>query len=60
VPPPIDAIALTQVTYDWMTSSNGVIGLGYPTWRVAAGPGVVSAALDSDVGDWWSRHRGYA
>jgi hypothetical protein len=53
---PIDAIMLDQQTYDWATSSNGVIGLGYDVARVIAGPGVVSAALDqSDGVDWWSK-----
>jgi hypothetical protein len=55
VAPPIDAIMLTQQTYDYATSSNGVIGLGYDTARVLCGPGVVSAALDRDVGDYWSK-----
>jgi hypothetical protein len=39
VPPPMDAMALDQVTYDYMTS-----GLGYPVGKVRAGPGVVSKA----------------
>jgi hypothetical protein len=53
---PIDAIMLDQQTYDYATSSNGVIGLGYDVARVIAGPGVVSAALDqSDGVDWWSK-----
>jgi hypothetical protein len=55
VAPPIDAIMLTQQTYDYCTSSNGVIGLGYDTARVRVGPGVVSAALDRDVGDYWNK-----
>jgi hypothetical protein len=37
VPPPMDAIALDQVTYDYMTSR-----LGYPVGKVRAGPGVVA------------------
>jgi hypothetical protein len=37
VPPPMDAIALDQVTYDYMTGR-----LGYPVSKVRAGPGVVS------------------
>ena len=55
VAPPIDAIMLTQATYDYVTSSNGAIGLGYDTARVLCGPGVISAALDRDVGDYWSK-----
>jgi hypothetical protein len=55
VAPPIDAIMLSQQTYDYVTSSNGVIGLGYDTARVLCGPGVVSAALDRDIGDYWSK-----
>jgi hypothetical protein len=40
-PPPIDAIAQDQATWNYMTSSNGVVGLcGYPAWRVNAVPGV--------------------
>jgi hypothetical protein len=39
--PPIDAVPYDQFTYDYMTSRNGVIGMSYPYWRVAAGPGVV-------------------
>ena len=52
VPPPVDAIALTQQTFDYMTSSNGVIGLNHDPNRVGCGPGVISTALDRDVGDW--------
>jgi hypothetical protein len=39
VPPPPDAVALTQQTYDFMTS-NGQVGLSYPYWIVRPGPGV--------------------
>jgi hypothetical protein len=39
VPPP-DAVPLDQQTYDFMTS-NGVVGLSYPYWQVAVGPGIV-------------------
>jgi len=52
---PVDAIALDQITYDWATSSNGVIGLYLDVNRVACGPGVVSAALDRDQGDYWNK-----
>jgi hypothetical protein len=38
--PPIDCIPLDQATYNFMTS-NGVIGLGFPYWRVAVSPGIV-------------------
>jgi len=31
--PPIDAVALNQLTYDFMTS-NDVVGLSYPYWEV--------------------------
>jgi hypothetical protein len=31
--PPPDAVALNQLTYDFMTS-NDVVGLGYPYWEV--------------------------
>ena len=55
VAPPIDCIPLTQVTYDYMTSTGGQIGLGYDVARVAWGPGVVTAALDPPTGDWWSK-----
>jgi hypothetical protein len=55
VAPPIDAIMLSQSTYDYCTSSNGVIGLGYDTARVRCGPGVQSTALDRDQGDYWSK-----
>ena len=55
VAPPMDAVMLTQATYDYCTSSNGVIGLGYDTARVLCGPGVQSTALDRDVGDYWSK-----
>ena len=55
VAPPIDAIMLTQQTYDYVTSSNGVIGLGYDTARVLCGPGVVSAAVDQPPPDYWNR-----
>jgi hypothetical protein len=41
VPPPIDAIPLDQLTYNYMTNSNGVIGCGYFYWQVKPGPGVV-------------------
>jgi hypothetical protein len=37
VPPPMDAVALDQVTYDYMTSR-----LAYPVSKVRAGPGVTS------------------
>jgi hypothetical protein len=40
VPPPMDAIALDQLTYDYMTGR-----LGYPVSKVRAGPGVASKAL---------------
>jgi hypothetical protein len=49
VPPPMDAIALDQVTYDYMTSR-----LGYPVSKVRAGPGVVSKALPP-ADERWSR-----
>jgi hypothetical protein len=52
---PQDAIALDQQTYDWATSSNGVIGLYLDPNRMRCGPGVVSTALDRDQGDWWSK-----
>jgi hypothetical protein len=55
VPPPVDAVALTQATFDYMTSSNGVIGLMHDRNRVRVGPGVVSTALDKDVGDYWNK-----
>jgi hypothetical protein len=42
VPPPVDAIALDQATYDYMTGR-----LGYPISKVRAGPGVVSKASPS-------------
>jgi hypothetical protein len=50
VPPPMDAIALDQVTYDYMTSR-----LGYPVSKVRAGPGVVSKALPLAKDDWEER-----
>jgi hypothetical protein len=37
--PPIDGVAMDQTTYNFMVS-NGVIGLGYPHYRVAYGAGV--------------------
>jgi hypothetical protein len=40
VPPPMDAIALDQATYDYMTGR-----LGYPVSKVRAGPGVASKTL---------------
>jgi hypothetical protein len=52
---PVDAIALDQVTYNFMTSSNGVSGLYLDVNRVGCGPGVVSAALDRDQGDYWEK-----
>jgi hypothetical protein len=55
VAPPIDAIMLTQATYDYCTSSNGVIGLGYAPGRVAVGPGVVSTA--PGMPDWYWQER---
>jgi hypothetical protein len=55
VPPPVDAIALTQATHDYMTSSNGVIGLNYAPGRVRVGPGVVSAA--PGMPDWYWQER---
>jgi hypothetical protein len=42
VPPPMDAIALDQATYDYMTGR-----LGYPISKVQAGPGVISKPLSS-------------
>jgi hypothetical protein len=54
VPPPVDAIALTQQTFDYMTSSNGVVGLYLDVNRVRVGFGVVSTALDQGS-DYWSR-----
>jgi hypothetical protein len=38
--PPIDAVALTQQTYDYMVS-RGVNGLGYPYWQVKVAPGII-------------------
>jgi hypothetical protein len=55
VVPPIDAVMLTQATYDYVTSSNGVIGLGYAPGRVAVGPGVVSTA--PGMPDWYWQER---
>jgi hypothetical protein len=53
---PIDAIALDQISYDWMTSTNGQIhGLGFDVNRVQCGPGVVSAALDRGDRDYWEK-----
>jgi hypothetical protein len=52
VPPPVDAIALTQVTADWMTSTNGQLGLNYDPNRVAVGPGVVSAGSKMPAWYW--------
>jgi hypothetical protein len=52
---PVDAVALDQQTFDYMTSSNGVIGLYLDVNRVGCGPGVVSTALDRDVGDYWTK-----
>jgi hypothetical protein len=40
----MDAIALDQVTYDYMTSR-----LGYPVGKVGAGPGVVSKATLAEM-----------
>jgi hypothetical protein len=40
VPPPIDAIPLNQYTYDWMTSNNGRVGLGYFYTTIAVVDGV--------------------
>jgi hypothetical protein len=51
---PQDAIPLDQVTNDWMVS-YGVMGLYLDPNRVICGPGVVSRAVDRDVGDWWSK-----
>jgi hypothetical protein len=39
VPPPPDAVALNQATYDFMVS-NGTVGLSYPYWLVRYGPGI--------------------
>src|SRR5262249_22424834 len=44
--PPIDAVPLTQYTYDFMTNNNGVIGLGYPYWAVRYGSGIIPVAGD--------------
>jgi hypothetical protein len=44
--PPIDAVALNQYTYDYMTNNNGVIGLGYPYWAVRYGSDVIPIAGD--------------
>jgi hypothetical protein len=53
---PIDAIALDQITADFMTSTNGQLyGLGYDVNRVAVGPGVVSRALDRGDRDYWEK-----
>ena len=40
VPAPIDAIPLNQYTYDWMTSNNGRVGLGYFYTTIAVVDGV--------------------
>jgi hypothetical protein len=40
VAPPPDCVPLNQQTYDWFTS-NGIIGLGYPYWKIAVVAGVV-------------------
>jgi hypothetical protein len=55
VAPPVDAVALDQVTHDYMTSSNGVIGLNYAPGRIRVGPGVVSAA--PGMPDWYWQER---
>jgi hypothetical protein len=52
---PVDAIMLDQQTYDFATSSNGVIGLYLDVNRVRCGPGVQSTALDPPTGDYWNR-----
>jgi hypothetical protein len=52
---PVDAIALDQQTYNYMTSTGGVSGLYLDPNRVGCGPGVVSAAVDKDVGDYWNK-----
>jgi hypothetical protein len=53
---PVDAIALDQCTYDFMTSTGGQIyGLGFDVNRVAVGPGVVSRALDRSDRDYWEK-----
>ena len=52
---PVDAIALDQQTYNWMTSTGGVSGLYLDVNRVGCGPGVVSAALDQGPPDYWNR-----
>jgi hypothetical protein len=39
VPPPIDAVAFNQQTYDFVTS-NGQVGLSYPYWSTRFGPGI--------------------
>jgi hypothetical protein len=51
---PQDAIPRDQVTNDYMVS-KGMNGLYLDPNRVICGPGVVSAALDRDVGDYWSK-----
>jgi hypothetical protein len=38
--PPLGAIALDQFTWNFMTSTNGIIGLGYVPQLVRPGPGV--------------------
>jgi hypothetical protein len=52
---PVDAIALDQITYDFATSSNGVMGLYLDVNRVLCGPVVQSAALDQPPPDYWNR-----
>jgi hypothetical protein len=53
---PVDAVALNQITFDWMTSSNGQLyGLGYAPGRVACGPGVVSTAAGMPSWYWEER-----
>jgi hypothetical protein len=53
---PVDGIALNQITYDFMTSTNGQLyGLGFDVNRVACGPGVVSRALDRSDRDYWEK-----
>jgi hypothetical protein len=39
VPPPLDAVALNQATYDFMVS-NGQVGLSYPYWLVRYASGI--------------------
>jgi hypothetical protein len=38
--PPPDAVPCNQFTYDFMIS-QGMVGMGYPYWTTAVGPGVV-------------------